>query len=247
MIDRFAYTALTGAKHAAGQLTTTTHNLANAQTLGFREMLSAYRATPIQGASADSRAFVVDSTAGFNGTPGTLQQTGNPLDIALVQDGYFAVQVEGGGEAYTRQGRFNVDVEGYLISLNGQRAISSNEGEIYVGNGNKSVYFGSDGGVFVQSTDGEHKQVSQLKVVNPASRELVHRPDGLFEVAGQWHEHIEGVPMKAGAVESSNVNVAKAMVEMIQQNRMFELNMRMVQVAEQNARSAQSLFSLSRV
>lgn len=247
MIDRFAYTAMTGAKHAAGQLTTTTHNLANAQTLGFREMLSAFRTAPIQGASADSRALVVDSTVGFNGAPGTLQQTGNPLDIALVQDGYFAVQVEGGAEAYTRQGRFNVDSEGYIVNLNGQRAISSDDSQIYVGAGNKAVYFGSDGGIFVQGVDGEHKQVSQLKVVTPNAHELTHRPDGLFEADGQWYEHADGVPLKVGAVESSNVNVAKAMVEMIQQNRMFDLNMRMVQVAEQNSRSAQSLFSLSRV
>ena len=247
MIDRFAYTAMAGAKHAAGQLTTTTHNLANAQTLGFKEMLSAYRATPVLGASADSRAIVVDSTAGFNNAPGTLQQTGSPLDIALVQDGYFAVQVEGGGEAYTRQGRFNVDVEGFLTNLNGQRVLSSTDSQIYVGNSHKSVYFGSDAGVFVQDAEGEHKQVGQLKVVNPAVQKLMHRPDGLFEVEGKWFEHSDGLLMKVGAVESSNVNVAQAMVEMIQQNRMFELNMRMVQVAEQNSRSAQSLFSLSRV
>lgn len=247
MIDRFAYTAMTGAKHAAGQLATTTHNLANAQTLGFKEMLSAFRTAPIAGASADSRAFVVDTTPGFNAAPGTLQQTGNPLDIALTQSGYFAVQVEGGAEAYTRQGRFNVDVDGYLVTLNGQRALGSDDAQIQVGNAHQAVYFGADGSVFVQSADGEHHQIGQLKVVNPLQHELTRRPDGLFEVTGQWSEPAQGLSMKVGAVESSNVNVAQSMVEMIQQNRMFDLNMRMVQVAEQNSRSAQSLFSLSRV
>ena len=63
----------------------------------------------------------------------------------------------------------------------------------------------------------------------------------------QWHPHVEQISMKTESVELSNVNVAQSMVEMIKQNRMFDLNMRMVQVADQNARSAQNLLSLSRV
>ena len=83
MIDRFIYTAMTGAKHSMGQLANTTHNLANAQTPGFREMLQMYRAVPIKGASADSRAFVVDSTVGSNFDPGTYMRTDNPPDVLI--------------------------------------------------------------------------------------------------------------------------------------------------------------------
>jgi len=246
VIDRFAYTAMTGAKHSSGQLANTTHNLANAQTLGFREMLSGFRTSPLSGASADSRAFVVDSTMGFSAVPGTLQQTGNPLDIAFVQEGYFAVEVDG-AEAYTRLGRFTVDAQGFLVNQIGHKALSSDGGAINVGMGHQLVYLGADGGVFIQDAKGEHKFVTHLKVVNPPIYELNRRPDGLFDVSQQWREHQVGLPMKAGAVESSNVNVAQVMIQMIQQNRMFDLNMRMVQVADQNARSAQTLLSLSRV
>lgn len=246
MIDRFIYTAMTGAKHAAGQLATTTHNLANAQTLGFREMLAGFRTAPVQGASADSRAFVVDSTMGFNASPGTLQTTGNPLDIALTQDGFFAVQVEDGGEAYTRQGRMQVDADGYLVNMNGQKIMSADEGPINVGTRYRSAYLSTDGGVYVQDQNGDQRFVARLKVVNPPAADLSRRPDGLFQSSEQWLPHADNLTMKEGAVESSNVNVAQSMVEMIQQNRMFDLNMRMVQVADQNARSAQNLFSLSR-
>jgi len=246
VIDRFIYTAMTGAKHSAGQLATTTHNLANAQTLGFREMLSGFRTAPVQGASADSRAFVVDSTMGFNASPGTLQTTGNPLDIALTQDGFFAVQVEDGGEAYTRQGRMQVNADGYLVNMNGQKIMSADEGPINVGTKYRSAYLSTDGGVYVQDQTGDQRFVAQLKVVNPPSTDLSRRPDGLFQSSEQWLPHAENLAMKEGAVEASNVNVAQSMVEMIQQNRMFDLNMRMVQVADQNARSAQNLFSLSR-
>ena len=65
MIDRFAFTAMTGAKHAMGQLATTTHNMANLQTPGFREMLSMFRAVPVDGASADSRYHQEDVNGGF--------------------------------------------------------------------------------------------------------------------------------------------------------------------------------------
>jgi len=246
VIDRFIYTAMTGAKHAAGQLATTTHNLANAQTLGFREMLQGFRTVPVQGESSDSRAFVVDSTMGFNAATGTLQVSGNPLDIALTQNGFFAIQTEGGGEAYTRQGRFQVDANGYLTTPNGQKVLSAEEGPIEVGSDQRSTYLSADGGVYVQDAEGEHRYINRLKVVNPEVAELSRRPDGLFEVNAQWHPHVEQVSMKTETVELSNVNVAQSMVEMIKQNRMFDLNMRMVQVADQNARSAQNLLSLSR-
>jgi flagellar basal-body rod protein FlgF len=246
VIDRFVYTSMTGAKHAAGQLATTTHNLANAQTLGFREMLTGFRAVPIQGAAADSRAFVVDSTMGFNALPGTLQNTGNPLDVALMQGGFFAVQVEGDREAYTRQGHMQVDANGYLVSQNGHKLLSTDDAPIQVGSGYRSAYINTEGEVYVQSADGQHYLISRLKVVNPPVAELSRRPDGLFEVTSQWAEPVANASLKEGTVEMSNVNVAQSMVEMIQQNRMFDLNMRMVQAADQNARSAQNLFSLSR-
>jgi flagellar basal-body rod protein FlgF len=92
MIDRFAFTAMTGAKHAIGQLATTTHNMANLQTPGFREILSMFRAVPVDGSSADSRAFVVDSTPGADWTPGSVTPTGNPLDVAIQNQGLFTVR-----------------------------------------------------------------------------------------------------------------------------------------------------------
>jgi len=180
VIDRFVYTAMTGAKHASGQLATTTHNLANSQTMGFREMLTGYRTVPIHGAAADSRAFVVDSTMGFNAMHGALQNTGNPLDVALNQDGFFAVQVEGGGEAYTRQGHMQVDANGYLVSQNGQKLLSTQDAPIELGTGYKSAYISADGGVYVQGSDGQHNQISQLHTsTHPTSEHKQDHPTHL--------------------------------------------------------------------
>jgi len=119
MIDRFVFTAMTGAKSAMGQLATTSHNMANLQTPGFREMLSSFRAVPVTGASSDSRAFVVDSTPGADWTPGAVSATGNPLDAAIQDEGLFAVQRADGQEAYTRAGKFHMDAQGFLVNSSG--------------------------------------------------------------------------------------------------------------------------------
>jgi flagellar basal-body rod protein FlgF len=94
--------------------------------------------------------------------------------------------------------------------------------------------------------DFEATLVGRLKLVNPAPQMLVREGDGLFVSPLGPDDHSEDVRVQQGALESSNVNVAAAMVEMIKQNRLFDLNLRMVQVAEQNAKTAGSLMSLAR-
>lgn len=246
MLDRFVYTAMTGAKHAMGQLGNTTHNLANAQTPGFREMLSTFRAVPVQGASADSRAFVVDSTPGSNFAPGPLTSTGNPLDVAIKDKGFFAVIRGDGSEAYTRAGQLTLDDEGFLRSASGTRVVGV-DGDIWVEPGSTDLQIGPTGLIqAVLPGDSQSSAIGQLKLVNPPPHTLTRDGDGLFVTREGVLPHSDDVVVQSHAMEMSNVNVASAMVEMIQQNRLFDLNIRMVQVAEQNAKSAGSLLSLSR-
>ena len=229
-----------------GQLGNTTHNLANAQTPGFREMLSTFRAVPVQGASADSRAFVVDSTPGSNFAPGPLTSTGNPLDVAIKEKGFFAVIRGDGSEAYTRSGQLTLDDEGFLRSASGTRVVGV-DGDIWVEPGSTDLQIGPTG--LIQATlpgDSQASVIGQLKLVNPPPHTLTRDGDGLFVSSEGSLPHSDDVVVQSHAMEMSNVNVASAMVEMIQQNRLFDLNIRMVQLAEQNAKSAGSLMSLSR-
>jgi flagellar basal-body rod protein FlgF len=246
MLDRFVYTAMTGAKHAMGQLGNTTHNLANAQTPGFREMLSTFRAVPVQGASADSRAFVVDSTPGSNFAPGPLTSTGNPLDVAIKEKGFFAVIRGDGKEVYTRSGHLTLDDEGFLRGASGTRMVGV-EGDIWVEPGSTDLQIGPTGLVqAVLPGDSQSSVIGQLKLVNPPPHTLTRDGDGFFVNDGTALPQSDDVVIQSNVIEMSNVNVASAMVEMIQQNRLFDLNIRMVQVAEQNAKSASNLMSLSR-
>jgi flagellar basal-body rod protein FlgF len=247
MIDRFVFTAMTGAKSAMGQLATTSHNMANLQTPGFREMLSSFRAVPVNGSNADSRAFVVDSTPGADWTPGAVTATGNSLDAAIQDQGLFAVLRSNGQEAYTRAGKFQVDAQGFLVNSSGLRVLNEQNQTIQIPVGSQDVAI-QPNGTITATLPGQKFEtpVARLKLVNPAPHTLERQADGLF-TSNQDLASLDDIRLVPGSLESSNVSAAQAMVQMIAQNRLFDLNIRLVQVAEQNSKSAGALMSLSRV
>jgi flagellar basal-body rod protein FlgF len=247
MIDRFVFTAMTGAKSAMGQLATTSHNMANLQTPGFREMLSSFRAVPVNGSNADSRAFVVDSTPGADWTPGAVTATGNSLDAAIQDQGLFAVLRSNGQEAYTRAGKFQMDAQGFLVNSSGLRVLNEQNQAIQIPVGSQDVAI-QPNGTITATLPGQKFEtpVARLKLVNPAPHTLERQADGLF-TSNQDLASLDDIRLVPGSLESSNVSAAQAMVQMIAQNRLFDLNIRLVQVAEQNSKSAGALMSLSRV
>jgi len=241
MIDRFVFTAMTGAKSAMGQLATTSHNMANLQTPGFREMLSSFRAVPVTGGSSDSRAFVVDST------PGAVTATGNPLDAAIQNEGLFAVQRADGQEAYTRAGKFHMDAQGFLVTSAGLNVLNEQSQTIQIPVGSQDVVIQPNGTITAMLPGQKFETpVTRLKLVNPAPHTLERQADGLF-TSTEDLESLDDIRLVPGSLEGSNVSAAQAMVQMIAQNRLFDLNIRLVQMAEQNSKSAGTLMSLSRV
>ena len=98
-MDKLIYTAMTSAKHTMDQMDTTTHNLANASTDGFRAQLDSFRAVPVVSTDLPVQTFVVDSTTGSDMSPGTIRQTDRPLDVAIQGSGWLTVQTPDGKEA----------------------------------------------------------------------------------------------------------------------------------------------------
>jgi len=247
MLDRFAYIAMTGAKHAMGQLTNTTNNLANVQTPGFREMITAFRAVPLTGDRSDSRAFVVDSTPGTVFTPGAVQTTGNPYDVAIKSDNaYFVVQRPDGTQAYTRAGKFSVDDQGVIHS--GANTLIGEGNEITVPPFTEQIQISQEGIIYGRTAGSTtFDQIDRIRLVTIAPQNLTRANDGLFELSGIDQPEIDqNARVQQGGYEMSNVNPTTAMVQMIEQGRMFDLNMRFIQTADQNAKSANVLMSLSR-
>ena len=252
MINRFAYTSMTGATAATQQLAVTSNNLANSLTPGFREVISAFRAVPLKGDGvpftgngADTRVFSVETTPGSNFTQGQLQTTGNALVVAIKGDGMFTVRRPDGQEAYTRAGKFMVNEAGMLMVGKDVPVVGAG-GMITIPIG-ATVQIAEDGAVYTQLPGTQFlNQAGKLKLVNPNSNDLVRAADGLFDLPGQQAASDPLVRIVQGAYEMSNNNPTLAMVQMIDQSRMFDLNSRSITFADQNARSATTLLSLSR-
>jgi flagellar basal-body rod protein FlgF len=246
-MDRLLYVAMTGAKQLMQAQQLVAHNLANVGTTGFRADLARFEAQPIEGPGYPSRVNTVASGLGFDRKQGMLVQTGNALDVAVDGAGWVAVQASDGSEAYLRGGAFNVNALGLLetergelvLGDNGPVAIPPNVGVSVAPDGTISIVPQGQGPETIAS-------VGRLKLVNPDPDQLEKRPDGLVRVVGG--EEIEAdasVKVVSGALEQSNVNMAGTMVDMIALAREFDMAVRMMRVADDNAARAASIASIS--
>ncbi|MBI1889234.1 MAG: flagellar basal-body rod protein FlgF [Burkholderiales bacterium] len=245
-MDRLIYTAMSGAKHILEKQATTSHNLANANTSGFRAQLDSFRAVPVQGANLPTRAFVVDSTVGADFRPGAIQQTGRDLDVAVQGKGWIAVQLENGSEAYTRHGSLKLSENGVLQTTSGLN-VQGEGGPISVPP-DVTVTISKDGTVSAIANGikpGATTVLGRIKLVNPEEATLTRGDDGLFRLKSGEEADADGtVALVGGALEGSNVNVVDEMVNMISLARQFELHMNMLKNAENNAQKASQLLSL---
>ena len=246
-MDRLIYTAMTGAKHILEQQATTSHNLANATTTGFRAQIDQFRAVPVEGAILSTRAFVVDSTTGSDFRAGAIQHTGRELDVAVQGDGWIAVQAADGTEAYTRNGSLKMDENGVLQTGSGLTVLGDG-GPLSIPPGS-NIALAKDGTISLVP-DGSAAtgltSVGRLKLVNPPEADLVRGDDGLFRLKdGQAADADPKVTLISSALESSNVNVVDTMVNMISLARQFDMQMKLLQNAEANDGKAAQLLSMS--
>lgn len=245
-MDRLIYTAMTGARHVLDQQATVSNNLANATTNGFRSQIDAFRAVPVVSDGLATRAFVVDATVGSNFSTGPMQTTGRPLDIAIRDQGWLAVQSADGSEAYTRNGSLQVNENGLLQTTSGQNVIG--EGGPIAVPPDTNITIASDGTVSTVSTEyqpGPSNVLGRIKLVNPAVTGLLRGDDGLFRQAdGTPAQNDPAVRVVDGVLEGSNVNPVDAMVNMISLARQFDMQMSLLKNAENNAAKATQILAL---
>jgi flagellar basal-body rod protein FlgF len=242
-MDRLIYTSMTGAKHLFNRQAVLANNLANASTPGFRADLVAQRAVPTQGGAPGARIFSLETTTGSDFTPGPMLATGRALDVAVQGSGWIAVQGLDGNEAYTRAGNLQVNVDGTLTLPNGLPVLGDG-GPITVP-ADAKLQIAADGTISAKTANSPTvNQVGRLKLVNPEANQLTKGLDGLFRTRnGEPADADPNVRVADGTLEGSNVNVVEAMVGMIAAARQFEMQMKMLAVAEQNEQKAGSLLS----
>ncbi len=242
-MDKYLYVAMSGAKETLRAQAVNSHNLANASTTGFRADLAAFQTRAVDGTGFASRAYATNATIGWDTTTGALLSTGRDLDVAVNGEGWIAVQSADGSEAYTRAGDLRVDTSGML---------RNGAGDIVLGDGgpvtlpqSNSVLVGADGSVsIVPLGQGPETTavIGRIKLVKPPVDSLERGVDGLFRMKdGSQAPADASVQLASGVLESSNVNAAGAMVEMIELARRFELQVKAIRTAEEDGATAARL------
>jgi flagellar basal-body rod protein FlgF len=245
-MDRMLYVAMTGARETLRAQAANNHNLANASTTGFRKDLSAFQARHVAGDGHASRVYATVSSTGFDATTGTLVPTGRDLDVAVQGEGYIAVMGLDGREAYTRAGDLRIDSSGQLRTGTGL-AVLGDGGPVAVPP-HYSIAIGGDGTVsIVPLGQGPETraEVGRIKLVNPATDDLEKSADGLLRMKDGSDAPVDAATtLVSGVLETSNVNVADALVNMIELSRRFDLQVRAMKSAEDNGAASARLLSM---
>lgn len=229
----------------------TANNLANAQTAGFKRAIANVQARA-NAAQEDPamRRLGVASLQQLNGgvwaqptsldlRQGTLDTTRNPLDLALDGPGFFAVQAADGSKLLTRDGKFTLNVEGDLITANdGKKVLDADGTPIRL---NPALQIEVNGAGEVRQ-DGS--TVAILGVVNvenpqaiePAGSNAMRLRDGASakQIAG-------GTQVRQGCLEQSGVDAVNEMVSMIECQRAFEANARLISMQDQMLQQINSI------
>ena len=243
MVDRMLYVAMSGAKETMHAQSNASNNLANASTTGFLADLNQFRSMPVFGDGFPTRVYAMDERPQTDFSHGSLNHTGRDLDVAVKGGGWIAVQAADGNEAYTRRGDLKVDENGLLKTGNGLPVLG-NGGPIAVPPSDK-IEIGDDGSISIRP-QGEGAEelalIDRIKLVNPGLDEMLKGEDGLMRLKSGEPANAEADQrLVSGALEGSNVNVVKEMVDMIELSRRFELQVKMMHNAKQNSEAAASI------
>lgn len=258
---RSMWIAATGMGSQQFNLDVISNNLANVNTVGykksradFEELL--YQEMRLPGAASSPETQIPTGLHVGLGvrlaatqkifTEGNLEQTGNPLDLAVEGEGFFKILLPNGDNAYTRNGSFKIDRDGRIVTPTGYPV----DPEISIPDDTRSVTISSDGIVSVTQGGSEVPteigSIELAKFINPGGM----RPIGqnLFVATEASGDEITGVPgedglglMAQGFLEMSNVNVVEEMVKMIISQRAYEMNSKAIQSADEMIQTVNNL------
>lgn len=231
------YIALSGAVAQSNALDVTAGNVANAGTTGYRaERVSFGQA--LAGARSKDAASVQVAGSASDPTPGAMVETGNPLDLAIVGDGLFAVETPR-GVRYTRAGDFRVDEHQRLVNASGHPVRAADGGTIAVPLGAGDLTVDADG-----TLHADGGRVGQIAVARFHPADLRREGAGLFIARGSPIEGGEPAQVRSGALESGNFNVVRGMVDLVRISRTYEALHRMIdsyrEIDERGARIGNS-------
>jgi flagellar basal-body rod protein FlgF len=246
-MDRALFVAMSGAKQILQAQTSNANNLANVNTTGFRADLEQFRSQPVFGPGYPSRVYAMLERPGVDFSSGMMQNTGRDLDVAVDGDGWIAVKAADGKEAYTRAGDLHITPQGQLLNGEGLPVLG-NAGPITVPPA-QNLTIGSDGTIsFIPLGQNATTlaAVDRIKLVNPPKDQMEKGNDGLFRVKGGAPAAADAqVKLVSGALESSNVSAVEEMTQMIQLQRQYEMQLKLMKTVEDDGAASSKLMQIS--
>lgn len=214
------------------------NNIANMNTTGFKgeKMMFVEHLVRSKGGEkyfGEKLSYVRDVATVRDTTEGHLKQTGNPLDLAVSGDGYFAVETDA-GERYTRNGRFQLDGTGQLVTQEGHPVLSTT---------GQPFFFGPTDSIITVSGDGtvstENGALGQIRVVSFADQQRLEQAGSLLlnPDDGNQPEDVEQPMIVQGALESSNVEPIIEMTHMIDVHRSYDSVRSLIEKEDERQRS----------
>jgi flagellar basal-body rod protein FlgG len=255
---RSLHIAATGMAAQEAQLDAISNNLANVNTVGFKKVRAdfqdlLYETLRAPGSATTATTFSPTGLQVGSGTrmvatsrlhsQGTLQQTGNPLDIAIEGNGFFPIQQSDGTIAYTRAGNFKTDAQGRIVNSEGLPL----DPPITIPPDTTGISIGADGTVSASTkTAAQPIQLGQIQIanfVNPAR--LNSAGHNLYIATSASDEPQLGVggvdgrgTLLQGTTEHANVEVVEEMIGLIAAQRNYEINSKVVSAADEMLRNA---------
>ena len=248
-MDRALYIAMSGAKQNTLGQVAESNNLANVSTTGFRRDFEQARSMPVFGDHYPTRAYALEERPASDFNPGTLIHTGRDLDLAIENQGWFAVQDSNGEEAYTRRGDLRVDQFGRMINGDGLQLMGT-AGPVVIPPYEKMTISG-DGTISIQAAGDEPAVVADivnLKLVNPDLSNMEKGEDGLFRLRDQQLGDVQladpTVFVEQGHLEHSNVNAVQSLTQIMALHRQYEMQVKMMATVDENAQTTAQIMDI---
>lgn len=202
------------------QMDVVANNMANINTTGFKAEDLLFEQYDMPGAAdnefpgSQTVAYTQDWATVHNTINGPLDQTGNPLDVALSGEGFFTVSTAAGNR-YTRAGSFAINAQGYLVDLNGNQVLSDS-GPIHFDSSDTDITISKDG--TVSTSQGSKGKLAVVEFADP--QQLKREGSNLW--SGQGAQPATNTTVVQGSIERSNVSGVTEMTQMIQVQRAYE-------------------------
>lgn len=249
---RAIHTAATGMEAMQNNLDNVANNLANVNTTGFKKSTAEFQDLYYQTVRDPGTQVTADTNAPTgvqigtgvktisvhkDFTQGSAKQTGAPWDMLVDGEGFFSIQRENGEIMYTRDGAFKPDGQGRIMTSGGYLL----QPAITMPANSAGISISRNGIVTSTDSEGKQSQIGQIELVNFVNAAGLKSMGGnLYQASESSGAPVQGQPnnngfggIEQGKLEQANVNVVNEMVNMIQAQRAYEMNSKVMQAADQ--------------